>query len=71
MSGPVLRGLEMFTVSVLLPGPERQVARHELFDDRASAVDEIGRLALEAPPGSVLILRDPDGNDVMRLERRA
>lgn len=58
-----------FTVTVISPGPDRRPALHEVFDDQATALAEIGFLAIEAPPGSAIVLRDPNGDDLLRLMR--
>ena len=58
-----------FTVTVLAPGPDRRPVLHEVFDDKATALGEIGFLAIEAPPASMIVLRDPNGDDVLRLMR--
>ncbi len=60
-----------FTVTVLRPGPGRGVAEHWAYDDRAHALDELGWIADRMPPGTELILRDPEGQDLMRISRMA
>jgi hypothetical protein len=61
----------MFTVTLLLPGPGRQVAEHWAYDERAQALDEIGWIAERVPPGTELVLRDPEGVDLLRVTKTA
>jgi hypothetical protein len=61
----------MFTVTLIRPGPGRQVAEHWAYDDRAQALDEIGWIAERVPPGTELVLRDPEGLDLLRVTKMA
>jgi hypothetical protein len=45
------------------------VAEHIGYDMRVQALDEIGWIAARVPVGSELVLRDPEGTDLMRLAR--
>ncbi|NKC32615.1 hypothetical protein [Falsiroseomonas selenitidurans] len=61
----------LFTVTVVKPGPTRGVIEHWAYDDRAHALDEIGWIAERVAPGTELVLRDPEGNDLFRVARTA
>jgi hypothetical protein len=61
----------LFTVTVIRPGPHRGVVEHIAYDMRSEALEEIGWIAERAPPGAELVLRDPEGADLMRLARLA
>jgi hypothetical protein len=56
---------------VVRPGPGRAVAEHWAYDSRAQAIDEIGWIAERVPPGTELVLRDPEGLDLLRISRMA
>jgi hypothetical protein len=61
-----------FTITLFPPGSGRNsVVEHWAYDDRAHALDEIGWIAQRVPPGTELLLRDPEGNDLLRLARTA
>lgn len=60
-----------FTVTLLKPGPGRGMMEHWAYDDRAQALDELGWIAERVPPGTELVLRDPEGNDLLRVARTA
>lgn len=60
-----------FTVTLFKPGPGRGVLEHWAYSDRAHALDEIGWIAERVPPGTELLLRDPEGNDLLRMARTA
>ena len=60
-----------FTVTVVRPGPGRAVAEHWAYDSRAHAIDELGWIAERVPPGTELVLRDPEGLDLLRISRMA
>jgi hypothetical protein len=60
-----------FTITLYQPGPARSVLEHWAYDDRAHALDEIGWIAQRVPPGTELLLRDPEGNDLLRVARVA
>jgi hypothetical protein len=65
----------MFTVTLVKPAPApgsgRQVAEHWSYDGRAQALDELGLILDRVPPGTELVLRDPEGNDLLRVTRTA
>jgi hypothetical protein len=61
----------MFTVTIVKPGPGRPVIEHWAYDERAEALAEIGLIADRVPPGTELVLRDPEGTDLMRIVRSA
>jgi hypothetical protein len=60
-----------FTITLIRPGPGRGMMEHWAYDDRAHALDEIGWIAERVPPGTELLLRDPEGNQLMRMARTA
>lgn len=71
-AGPAATGASgTFTITLVRPGPHRPVMEHHAYDDRASALDELGWIAMNAPLGAELVLRDPVGIDLMRLARTA
>ncbi len=61
----------MHTISLVRPGPGRPVAEHWAYDTRAEALDDLGWIANRVAPGTELVLRDPEGNDVMRVAKLA
>ena len=61
----------MFTVTLVKPGPGRQMAEHWAYDERAQALDEFGWILERVAPGTELVLRDPEGNDLLRVARTA
>lgn len=61
----------MFTLTLVKPGPGRQVAEHWSYDERAQALDDLGWIAERVAPGTELVLRDPEGNDLLRVARTA
>jgi hypothetical protein len=61
----------MFTVTLVKPGKGRPVAEHWAYDERGQALAEIGLIAERVPPGTELVLRDPEGNDLLRIARLA
>jgi hypothetical protein len=61
----------LFTITLIRPGPDRGMMEHWAYDDRAHALDEIGWLAERVAPGTEMILRDPEGNDLFRVARTA
>jgi hypothetical protein len=61
----------MFTVTLIRPGPGRQIAEHWAYDERAQALDDLGRIAERVVPGTELVLRDPEGAELLRLARMA
>ncbi len=61
----------LFTITLIKPGPGRGVMEHWAYDDRAHALDEIGWLAERVAPGTELVVRDPEGNELFRVARIA
>ncbi|QYU67997.1 hypothetical protein J4558_24580 [Leptolyngbya sp. 15MV] len=61
----------MHTISLIRPGPGRQVAEHWAYDTRAQALTELGIIAERVAPGTELVLRDPEGVDLLRVARLA
>ena len=59
----------LFTVTLVRPGPGRPVAEHWAYDDRAGALDDMGWIAERVVPGTELVLRDPEGVELLRLAR--
>ena len=65
-----------YTVTLLHPaegraGGPRPVAEHWAYDDRGAALAELGLILDRVPPGTELVLRDPDGIDLLRVARVA
>jgi len=75
--GPEATGATgMFTVTLLRPGTARPggpkpVAEHWAYDDRDAALAEFGLILDRVPPGTELVLRDPQGLDLLRVARVA
>ena len=61
----------MFTVTLARPGPRRQIAEHWAYDTRAQALADLGTILERVVPGTELVLRDPDGADLLRVARMA
>ncbi len=61
----------MFTVTLIRPGPGRQIAEHWAYDGRAQALDDLGWIAERVAPGTELVLRDPEGVELLRMARTA
>jgi hypothetical protein len=61
----------MFTVTLVKPGPGRQVAEHWAYDTRDQALAELGLIADRVPPATELVLRDPEGTDLLRIAKLA
>lgn len=59
----------MFTISLIRPGPGRPVAEHWTYQDRAAALSDLGWIAQHVVPGTELVLRDPEGADLLRMAR--
>ncbi len=70
-SGEAQGASGFFTVTVVRPGPGRGIIEHWAYEDRAHALDDIAWIAERVPPGTELQLKDPEGNDLMRLVRTA
>jgi hypothetical protein len=64
-------GTGMFTVTLVKPGPGRQVAEHWAYDERSQALDDLGWIAERVAPGTELVLRDPEGVDLLRMAKLA
>ena len=65
-----------YTVTMLRPGSARPgspppVVEHWAYDDRSAALTELGTILDRVPPGTELVLRDPDGIDLLRVARLA
>lgn len=60
-----------FTITLVRPGPGRPIAEHWAYDEHAEALSEIGLIAERVPPGTELVLRDPAGNDLLRVAKLA
>lgn len=65
-----------YTVTLLRPagaraGGQRPIMEHWAYDDRSTAVGELGTILDRVPPGTELVLRDPDGIDLLRVARLA
>ncbi len=64
-------GTGMFTVTLVKPGPGRPVAEHWAYDERSQALDDLGWIAERVAPGTELVLRDPEGVDLLRVAKLA
>ena len=65
-----------YTVTMLRPGSARPglpppVVEHWAYDDRSAALAELGTILDRVPPGTELVLRDPDAIDLLRVARLA
>lgn len=65
-----------YTITILRPGRARAsgprpVAEHWAYDDRGAAMAELGMILDRVAPGTELVLRDPDGIDLLRVARLA
>jgi hypothetical protein len=60
-----------FTITLVRPGKGRPVAEHWSYGERAEALAEIGLIAERVPNGTELVLRDPEGNDLLRVAKLA
>lgn len=61
----------MFTITLVRPGPGRPIAEHWAYDDRARALDDLGWIAERSAAGTELVLRDPEGVELMRVAKLA
>jgi hypothetical protein len=61
----------LFTVTIIKPETQRDVAEHWAYDGRAQALDELGLILERVTPGTELVLRDPEGVELMRVARLA
>jgi hypothetical protein len=61
----------MFTVTIVRPATGRPIAEHWAYDDRGAALAEFGLILERVAPGTELVLRDPDGIDLLRVARVA
>lgn len=59
----------MFSITLVKPGPGRGVAEHYAYDDRAHALDDLGWIAERIAPGTELVLRDPEGEELLRVAK--
>jgi hypothetical protein len=61
----------LFTITIIKPETQRDVAEHWAYDGRAEALDELGLILDRVTPGTELVLRDPEGLELMRVARLA
>jgi hypothetical protein len=61
----------MFSVTIIKPETQRDVAEHWAYDERAQAIDELGLILDRVAPGTELVLRDPEGVELMRVAKLA
>ncbi|MGG5810661.1 hypothetical protein [Falsiroseomonas sp. CW058] len=61
----------MFTVTLVRPGPGRAIAEHWAYDDRAQALDDLGWIAERVAPGTEMVLKDPEGVELLRMAKVA
>jgi len=63
----------MFTVTILRPASKhgRGVAEHWAYGERAHAMDDLGWLLERVAPGTELVLKDPEGAELLRAARTA
>lgn len=61
----------MFTVTLVKPGPGRPVAEHWAYDTRDLALADLGLIVDRVAPGTELVLRDPEGTDLLRVAKLA
>jgi hypothetical protein len=61
----------LFTLSIVRPGPGRPIVEHWSYDTRAQALAELGLVAERVPNGTEIVLRDPEGTDLLRISRLA
>ena len=66
----------IFTITLLRAGAirvggSRPVTEHWAYDGRAQALDELGLILERVTPGTELVLRDPEGVELMRVARLA
>ena len=65
-----------FTVTIVRPGATRPgaprpVAEHWAYGEREAALADLGPILDRTPPGTELVLRDPEGLDLLRVARLA
>lgn len=70
-AGQAIGATGMFTVTLVKPGPGRPVAEHWAYDARGEALADLGLIADRVTPGTELVLRDPAGNDLLRIAKLA
>jgi hypothetical protein len=61
----------LFTVTLVKPGPERGIIEHWGYDDHAHALDDLGWLLERVVPGTEVVMKDPEGAELMRVARTA
>jgi hypothetical protein len=61
----------MFTITLTKPGPGRPMTEHWAYDERAQALDDLGWIAARVTPGTELVMRDPEGVDLLRVTKTA
>jgi hypothetical protein len=70
-AGGAIGATGQFTITLVRPGKGRPVAEHWAYDERALALAEIGLIAERVAAGTELVLRDPEGNDLLRVAKLA
>jgi hypothetical protein len=61
----------LFTLTIIKPETQRDVAEHWAYDERAQALEELGMVLERVTPGTELVLRDPEGVELMRVAKLA
>jgi hypothetical protein len=61
----------MFTITLLRPGPGHLVQEHWAYDEHGQALAELGLIAERVPSGTEMVLRDPEGTDLLRIAKLA
>jgi len=61
----------LFTITLMKPGPGRGIAEHWAYDDRAHALDDLGWIAERVAPGTEMVMRDPEGLELLRVAKLA
>lgn len=61
----------MFTITLVKPGPGRPIAEHWAFDTHAQALADLGLILERVAPATELVLRDPEGTDLLRVAKLA
>jgi hypothetical protein len=69
VQGDAAGGSGLFTITLVRPGPGRGVVEHWAYDSRAQALDDIGWVAERVAPGTELVLKDPEGLELLRLAK--
>lgn len=61
----------LFAITIIRPQTGRDVAEHWAYDGRAEALAELGLILERVTPGTELVLRDPEGVELMRVAKLA